>query len=209
MGRAEETRERILRAAEDVVLDEGVAALTLERAAAAAGVSKGGVLYHFPTRDALVTAMVARLTERFEEQLRRHGANGPGPGSFTLAYLRCEATPTTDPEDERVDRLGAALLAALAADPSLLAPLAEAYERWQRRCELDGLPPVTATLVRLAADGLWLTELLGLGVLSAERRRSVVEELERLVAAGTEASGPGAGTRARRSRPGARRGGGR
>jgi AcrR family transcriptional regulator len=201
MGRAEDTKERILRAAEDVVLGEGVGSLTLERAAAAAGVSKGGVLYHFPTRDALVTAMVARLTERFEDQLRRHGADQEGPGAFTRAYLRCEATPTTDPEDERVDRLGAALLAALAADPALLAPLAEAYERWQRRCELDGLPPVTATLVRLAADGLWLTELLGLGVLTAERRRLVVEELERLVGADAAAARPGPGAAARRARP--------
>jgi len=181
MGQARQTKERILRAAEDLVLGEGVASLTLERAAAAAGVSKGGILYHFPTREALVTAMVARLTDYFEDQLRRHGADEEGPGAFTVAYVRCEATQTTNSEDERIDRLGAALLAALAANPSLLAPLAQAYERWQSRCEADGLPVTVATLVRLAADGLWLTELLGLGVLSAERRSEVVAAMEQLV----------------------------
>jgi AcrR family transcriptional regulator len=181
MGQATQTKERILRAAEDLVLGEGVASLTLERAAAAAGVSKGGVLYHFPTRDALVTAMVARLTGYFEDQLRRHGADEEGPGAFTVAYVRCESTQTINPEDERIDRLGAALLAALAANPDLLAPLAQAYERWQRRCEDDGLPASIATLVRLAADGLWLTELLGLGTLTADRRQEVVAVMEQLV----------------------------
>jgi AcrR family transcriptional regulator len=176
------TRERILRAAEEVVLRDGVAALTLERAAAEAQVSKGGVLYHFPTRDALVTAMVERLTATFERQLADLGADAGEPGSFTLAYLHCDATVTTDPEDERMDRLGAALIAALAASPTLLAPLAQAYERWQARCESDGLPPALATVVRLAADGLWLTELLGLGPLPSERRREVIQTLEALVA---------------------------
>lgn len=181
MGRGEDTKERILRAAEEVVLRDGVASLTLERAATEAGVSKGGVLYHFPSRDAMVAAMVERLTESFERQLAAHGAGRPGPGVFTVAYIRCEATPTTDPEEERADRLGAALIAAVAADPALISPLAKAFDRWQKRCETDGIPPVLATVARLAADGLWLTELLGLGTLSPGRRAEVVAWLEGIV----------------------------
>src|SRR5687767_14471935 len=45
-------RERILEAAERVVGDVGAARMTLEGVAQAAGVSKGGLLYHFPTKEA-------------------------------------------------------------------------------------------------------------------------------------------------------------
>src|SRR5687768_15624169 len=47
-------RERILEAAERVVGDVGAARMTLEGVAQAAGVSKGGLLYHFPTKEALL-----------------------------------------------------------------------------------------------------------------------------------------------------------
>ena len=74
MPRVTDTRDRIVRAAEDVVIQEGVARLTLEAAAAEAGVSKGGVLYHFPTRAALVAAMVERFVVSFDADLERYGA---------------------------------------------------------------------------------------------------------------------------------------
>ncbi len=69
MEAATSTKERILNAAEGVVLRDGVARLTLEATAAEAGLSKGGVLYHFPSRDALVTGMVARLIDLFDRDL--------------------------------------------------------------------------------------------------------------------------------------------
>ena len=70
------------------MLRDGVARLTLEAAAAEAGLSKGGVLYHFPTRDALVAGMVSKIIEEFDRRHRgRHGhprtdrAVSPGPTS--------------------------------------------------------------------------------------------------------------------------------
>lgn len=54
----EDTETRILRAAHDLLLARGVKALTLERVAAQAKLSKGAVLYHFVTKDALIDAML-------------------------------------------------------------------------------------------------------------------------------------------------------
>ena len=74
MARAEETRERILFGAEEVVLRDGVAHLTLEAAASEAGDLQGRVrVYHFPTRTALVAAMVQRLCSFFDADLEREG----------------------------------------------------------------------------------------------------------------------------------------
>lgn len=66
---AEGTRDRILDALEKLLLVNGVAQVTLEAVAAQAGVSKGGLLYHFPSKEALLAAMVRRLGERSDQQL--------------------------------------------------------------------------------------------------------------------------------------------
>jgi len=117
---ATDTRARIITAAEDVVLTDGVARLTLEKAAARAGVSKGGVLYHFPTRSALVAAMVARLTDDFDAALARHQQHPehPGrPGGFVRAYVAESFALPQGELEERGERLGAAVLAAMASEP--------------------------------------------------------------------------------------------
>lgn len=178
------TRDRILAAAEDVVLTDGVACLTLEKAAARAGLSKGGVLYHFKTRNDLVAAMVERLATRFDGAVREHHrALSPdgGPGTFARAYVEeCFAEATTE-EEERGERVGAAVIAAIAAEPALLQPLRSAFEGWQRDLEMDSADPVRATIARFAADGLWLCELFGIDALSPELREDLKRELVRMV----------------------------
>jgi AcrR family transcriptional regulator len=174
------TKERIIDAAEEVVLRDGVARLTLDAAAAEAGLSKGGVLYHFPTRDALVAGMVAKIIDEFDEDIEQQQAGSHDAGSFTRAYMRATMAPSSQRPD-REDRLGAALIAAAAAEPALLAPLQAAADRWQRRLEEDGLDPTVATVVRLACDGLWLCDLFGLAPPPAGLRASVGRELERVI----------------------------
>jgi AcrR family transcriptional regulator len=179
MGRAVATRQRIVEAAGEVVLRDGVAHLTLEATAAEAGLSKGGVLYHFASRDALVSGMVERMIEEFDRDLEARTVDPGTPGAFTRAYLA--ATLETGPDDRGIeDRLGAALLAAAAAQPELLAPLHRAFARWQARIEDDGIDPARATALRLAADGLWLSEVFGLAAPTGELRRQLGRELGRL-----------------------------
>jgi AcrR family transcriptional regulator len=178
-GKGSETKGRILDAAEEVVLRDGVTRLTLEAAASEAGLSKGGVLYHFPTRDALVAGMVGKIIEEFDADIEQEMGAGDGPGRFTRAYIRATMAPSAGRPD-RQDRLGAALIAAAAAEPVLLEPLQVAADRWQARLEDDGLHPTTATVLRLACDGLWLSDLFGLAPPSAGLRAAVGVELERL-----------------------------
>jgi len=54
------TRERLLDAAAKVVHRDGAQALTLDAVAQEAEVSKGGLLYHFKSKNDLVNAMVER-----------------------------------------------------------------------------------------------------------------------------------------------------
>jgi AcrR family transcriptional regulator len=179
MAQAHATRERILAAAEDVVIRDGVARLTIDAAAHEAGLSKGGVLYHFGTRDALVAAMVDRLITSFHDDLDAAAASDDGPGSLARRYV--QASFAIGADHEREARLGAALLAAMAAQPALLAPLQKDFDDLQGNLVDDGIDPVEATIARLAADGIWLASLFGFGEVSAELRDAVAARLiERL-----------------------------
>ena len=54
-------RDRVLDAYETLLIEAGPGAATLDAVAAAAGVSKGGLLYHFASKDALAAGLLARL----------------------------------------------------------------------------------------------------------------------------------------------------
>ena len=69
------------------------------------------------------------------------------------------------------------MLAALIGDPSLLVAVRKQYGIWQDRVEREGRDPVDATVARLAADGLWLAELLGMGPPTGELRERVLQRL--------------------------------
>jgi AcrR family transcriptional regulator len=58
-----ELQNTLLDVAEAVVVRQGIANLTLDAVAAEAGMSKGGLLHHFPTKDRLVEAPVMRSAE--------------------------------------------------------------------------------------------------------------------------------------------------
>ncbi|EAE2866200.1 TetR family transcriptional regulator, partial [Listeria monocytogenes] len=51
-------KNNLLTAASEIVKEEGVVKLTLEAVAQRAGVSKGGLLYHYPSKEALIKGMV-------------------------------------------------------------------------------------------------------------------------------------------------------
>jgi AcrR family transcriptional regulator len=166
-------REAVLRAASRVVAEEGVSGMTLEAVAREAGVSKGGLLYHFPSKEALIGGMIGRLIEGFEDALGRELRREEGGGGrWSRAYARASFT-----EDRWYLHVSAGLLAAVAEDPALLDPLRKGYEDGQRWAERDGIDPAIATLVRLAADGLFFAEMLGFAPPEGALRARVLEAL--------------------------------
>lgn len=179
-GRAAPAPARILDAAEAQLLAHGPAGLVLDVVARRAGVSKGGLLYHFPTKENLVEGLVERMLERFDAvQAELAAADPVARGRWTRAYLASTVTPDGESAD-RSAQLMAGILATIGDDPARLAAVRERFRAWQARLEDDGIDPTVATLVRLAADGLWLSALLGLPRLDAARSRRVVAALAEL-----------------------------
>ncbi len=179
----EQARERVLNAAEARLLAGGPAALVLDRVAADAGVSKGGLLYHFASKEALVGGLCERMLERFDQQLEAlFQAEPVGPGAWTRAYLASTVTDEGKPADTSA-QLMAGILATLGRDSQHLESVRRCFARWHARLEADGLDPGTATLVRLAADGLWLSAMLGLPQVEDEVGRETLRCLRALTGA--------------------------
>ena len=159
-------REAMLDAAEEHL--GGGGALSLETAARAAGVSKPGLMYHFATKEQLLTAVLERIATRYEEGMAQ-ALSTAAPRAAGMADLR-EAT-AAQRHLAYLDWAAAAPLTAadlvIFADPKLRVALTE---RWQEQIDRwlhvpAGTPPARRgrlLSVRLMADGLWFDRAAGL-----------------------------------------------
>lgn len=172
-----DTRDMILDAAEAVVANQGVANLTFEEIAREAGISKGGVLYHFASKEALTAAMIERFIERFDDAVGEAAEKDRNPvGRNIRAYVRATIgeLPSTG---ELFDRANGAITAALANFPDRLEPVRQQSARIQKMIEDGTLDPIFATIMRLAIDGMWLSENLNLMRFKPELKMAVGERL--------------------------------
>jgi AcrR family transcriptional regulator len=145
-----------------VIRRDGPQSLTLDAVAAQAGVSKGGLLYHFASKRELLDALVARWLDEFDRDIEAE------TGGFAQRYVRAS-------DGAKAEEAG--LLAALVADPQVLAAVRERHAAWQDRVATESRAPIDATVARLAADGLWLADLLGIAPPEGELREQVLARL--------------------------------
>ncbi|MGB3414316.1 MAG: helix-turn-helix domain-containing protein [Microbacteriaceae bacterium] len=146
-------KETILDAFQELLASEGERSATLDATALSAGVSKGGLLYHFPNKESLVAALCQRLTVLVQEDLAlmRHAAEGPA-----RYYVRTSRY------------LGTVLDKALIAVSKLRqagfeearSALELAEEGWLDEISIAVKNPAAALAVKLIGDGLYYEALL-------------------------------------------------
>lgn len=196
-------RDRMLDAAEAVVVRNGIANLRLDAVALEAGMSKGGLLHHFPSKDRLVDAMVRRCAERWKaDYSAAYDRMTPGPGRMARALLD-HCMSDVGAWTDQLRQSSSAVFAALAQNPSLIEPMRAVYGDLHRRIDEDGLPVGVGDVVATAADGLWLDWVLGLVPIDQARLGRIRVALEGLLARSTPARS------ARRKKAPAKRAGGR
>lgn len=169
-------RSRITQAAIEVAARDGLESLTLETVARTANVSKGGLLYHFATKEALLAGLVRECLDRWTQLISDRSRRDPVPlGAEARAYVGVAASIDQDPTREL------ALLTATALDPATAGLWREAIEEWTAAdtSEDDDLS-LDLLVARLAADGLWLARALDLYRLDDERIGRVADRLTRL-----------------------------
>ncbi len=174
-ARSADTRGAMIEATARVVRRDGAGGLTLDAVAREAGVSKGGLLYHFPSKDALIAGLIDHYLARFDTSLTRHlDPEDVTPGRWLRAYI--EASFADDVVDVGPNE-SVGLLAAVAANPALLDPIRARATEEQARLEADGIDPTRATLIRLAIDGLVFADLFGIAAPDAARRARLREAM--------------------------------
>jgi AcrR family transcriptional regulator len=173
-----QTRALLLNSAHTIVAQQGIQHLTLEAVAQAAGISKGGLLYHYPSKEALIEGMIAYYLDAFEQELQAllPESMDNGDRAYIHAYVRASFAPSSEAIEQ-----SAGLMAAVAVNPSLLEPLRQQYAVWQARFEAALPDRALATVIRLAVDGLWVSDLLGLAPITDERRVEVLHKLLALI----------------------------
>lgn len=153
MSRPPAAREAVLDAFERILIEGGERAATLDATARAAGVSKGGLLYHFATREALVDAVLARFVDLVEadvEQLERD------PDGAVAYYVR-SAVAVGHP----LDRAGvAAARLAQAGSAPAVAVIRAVRQRWLDAVRRHVADPTVALAITLIGDGLYYDSAL-------------------------------------------------
>ena len=140
--------------------------LTIEAVAKRAGLTKPGVIHHFPGKEALTTAVVSRVMDLWEAELNSRVQKGAGDLDRLRAYIDFAFMADFDPSD-----------LALLADTNLRDRL---VENWIHRLEPwfgitaggNDAEQTACRAARLMADGAWFDRSLGLVCLGEAERRA-------------------------------------
>lgn len=171
-----ETRDRLIQCAIDILVNQGNEALTLDAVAHAAEVSKGGLLYHFPNKETLITGIIQHLIDDFNAAIEAELAKerGDEPGKWLRAYVRATFNSSQLPL-----ALGSSLFAAvsISLNPETVKQIDAQIGEWQHKLYNCGLDPVQASVVHLAAEGLWATEMFEINAPNQALRKQILKRL--------------------------------
>ena len=169
----EAVRQQLLDVAAKLSLEKGPASVTLDAVSQAAGVSKGGLLHHFPNKLSLLDGLFEDLTEKLDRALaEKMQADAESKGRFTRAYVSVFFLPEGLADGEKWKVLTIALI----SEPHLR----ERWRQWVERHLAENIgtdSALDAILVRYAVDGLWLADLLGSPTMDAGARAAMMDRL--------------------------------
>ncbi|ORT84936.1 TetR family transcriptional regulator [Burkholderia puraquae] len=172
----DQVRAQLLAAASEIATHHGVAALTLDAVAERAGVTKGALQYHFANKQGLLDALFGQATERFGAQMAaRMAADSGGDGAAARAYLHAVLDAANQAASTDVLRV---LVASMITEQDTRARWSVPMREWTRPDPVPLEQAATLMICRLAADGLWISELLDSVEVSAELRAEIVRQLD-------------------------------
>lgn len=176
------TRRLVLDAASRMVVAKGAGA-SIDTIAKAAGVSKGGLLHHFRSRDELLLALAADLLQRFRDAVQ--AAADPADraeGRLMRGYIRASFDTLRD-ESSPVEHL--ALITGLASVPGVDELMRRDSEAWDEYFASDGLSPDRQLIIFRATDGAGIA-----GIYEGGHSHEQLEQTRELLIALTRQSGP-------------------
>jgi AcrR family transcriptional regulator len=185
------TRAHILAAAAELAKEKGAAHISIEAIAQRAGISKGGFLYHFPRKDALIQALVEQHMAEIDAVLADvESASGP---RRTNAIARTIIDLSSEKLCQRSEKLEGLFLA-LAENPHLLAPVRDYEKRIAERIRRTASDRELSLIALLVIEGMRSLELFESNPRTAEECSAVLERLLSLLDDGQDRGSQGAAT---------------
>ncbi len=177
---ATDTRDRILAALRTLLAGGGTDAATLENVAAEAGVSKGGLLYHFPSKQDLFRGLLTQTRDAVTAEL---GALDTAD-DVVRAFLDYSA-----PRDEQERGFIMALITAIRSDQAgaaaeqdpddyqVAALFADLFAAWEAPIRAAVDDQVTAEIILQVGNGMYLAAVCGLPAPDPALLQRVIERL--------------------------------
>ncbi|UNU73584.1 TetR/AcrR family transcriptional regulator [Moraxella nasovis] len=144
-------RHTLLIAAKDIMLEDGIAQLSMQKVATLAGVSKGGLFHHFKSKDDLISSVVSLFIAQLNTAIISQIADQNAFGVFTTAYVRV----FFDDKNIGLGSQWSGLIKPITAESSLR----QQWQQWldnklhqHHKTDSDD----RLHLVRMAVDGVWL-----------------------------------------------------
>jgi AcrR family transcriptional regulator len=174
VSRSERSRKAAIQAALTIITRDGPGRLTLDAIARESGMSKGGLMHQFPTKEAVLRALIEHQVEFFENFSRRYlaeqGADGPEPRlAAQLATIR---QSITEP-----NVVAPAVIGVLAGEPGLMSDVLKSTTEKLDAVREEAADPDLACLRWAGAMGLALSSMLGICPFSEEERARLFDRL--------------------------------
>lgn len=172
--RSERSRAAILKAALTIIARDGAHRLTLDAIAKESGISKGGVMHQFHTKDAVLKALLEQQMAYFESYQARFlaGPEGQGAEPTLTAQIATMREVIDTPNSAAL-----AILGVLTTDPALLDTVRASDKATIAKIKAEAADPDEALARWSAARGLLFTTMLGLCPLSKKERDALFDRL--------------------------------
>lgn len=171
-------RTLILDTIVEIIEESGMSDVTYENVATRSGMSKSGLIYHFPSRDDMVRAVHQYMAEKWEQELiEAAGATADklSPADRLRANLKVSLNTATRAE----------LMMAIdsSSEPELREIWASHLSRWNPPADDIATNPdaCAAFVVQMISDGLWANDFINGFSLTEQQRKAIVEAAERLI----------------------------
>lgn len=172
-------REHILHTTAQMIMEHGVSRLSLAKVANQAGVSKGGLLHYFKTKDELFYQLNVLAIEEFNSEFERLiKVNPDEKGKYIKAY----AQATLNDLESSNGSVNSSFVASFTDSPEIMELWKGAYLEWQQKCKEDDLDWKDVATIRFVCDGLWFNNLLNINDIlpySKELLQNLIDNLEK------------------------------
>lgn len=169
----EQVRRNLLECTAKIAAEQGIAKVTIEAVAQSAGITKGGLLHHFPSKRALIDAMFTEMIDQFDQQIDAYMAQDSiAQGRFTRAYV---AVMFADENFDPSAPWQSLCLSTISEPASYEVSASWLNDRLAQHRSTDSDPMLE--IVRLAADGAWFAMMTKKNEEALEYARDIRERL--------------------------------